>query len=63
MVKEFFVDRMRGKDILRSLSAVELLLLALWCILELIYKLVNVSFAAVDRILGKRFEQYRSLTG
>lgn len=54
---------MRGREILHSLSAVELFLLAIWCILGLIFKLVNVGFAAVDGILGNRFEQYHAKSG
>lgn len=63
MAREIFCDRMRGREVLRSLSAVELFLLAIWYILSLIFKLVNVGFAAVDGILGKRFEQYKATSG
>lgn len=63
MAKENFCDRMRGREILPQLSVVELFLLAIWCLLGLIFKLVNVGFAAVDEILGVRFEQYRATSG
>lgn len=63
MARDTFCDRMRGREVLRSLTAVELALLALWCVLGLIFKLVNVGFAAVDGVLGNRFEQYTSKHG
>lgn len=63
MAKEIFSERMRGREILRSLSAVELLLLAVWCLLGLLFKQVNEGFAVVDGILGNRFERYRIACG
>lgn len=63
MAREIFSERMRGREVLRSLSAFELFVLAIWCILGLIFKLVNVGFAVVDGFLGSRFEQYRASGG
>lgn len=52
-----FVDRMRGRELVRSLSFIELLSLCVWCILAIVYKLLNIGFAGLDRVLGKRFDE------
>lgn len=57
MAINYSLDRMRGREIVHALSVMELLSLAVWCILALIFKLVNLGFAGLDRILGKRFDE------
>lgn len=52
------MDRMRGREIVRALSLTELISLCLWCILALVLKLVNLGFAGLDRVLGKRFDEF-----
>lgn len=51
---------MRGREIVHALSVLELLSLCVWCILALLLKLVNLGFAGLDSILGKRFDEVRA---
>lgn len=49
--------RMRRREIVRALSVVELIFLCAWCILALVLKLLNLCFAGLHGVLGKRFEE------
>lgn len=57
MASSSFVDRMRGREIVQALSITELLSLCAWCILALIFKVVNMGFAGLDKVLGLRFDE------
>lgn len=57
MAQHVLADGIQGRELVRSLSAAELFLLALWCLLGLVFKVVNAGFELVDIVLGKRLGQ------
>lgn len=63
MANENFVDGIRGRELLKSLSALELLLVAVWCVLGLVFKLVSAGFQLVEKALGQRMKLQGPTTG
>lgn len=57
MAQRVLADGIQGRELVRSLSAAELVLLAMWCVLGLVFKLVNAGFELLDSMLGKRLGQ------
>lgn len=57
MAQHVLAEGIQGRELVRSLSAAELFLVAIWCILGLVFKLVNAGFELLDSMLGKRLGQ------
>lgn len=57
------VEGARGRELVRSLSATELLLVAVWCVLGILFKLVNAGFEVLSNVLGKSLGQQGTTEG
>lgn len=53
MANSNLLEGIRFRELLKSLSALELLLVAVWCILGLVYKLVSAGFQLLEHVLAK----------
>lgn len=60
MAHPSIADGIRGRELVASISAAELFLVAVWCVLGLLFKLFNAGFEVLENILGKKLGQQGS---